>query len=64
MGEGQGKMVKIHFRNMRYFNNAGIRIAECVARQDGLLDTSSRVTTGEWDKVTCKKCLKYKENKE
>lgn len=48
----------IHFRNIRLFVNAGMRMPECYSHEE-LLDLSKGMlpTTGERSKVTCKACL-------
>lgn len=49
----------IHFRNTRYYNNAGIYFPECEARtntQYANMDATRWLISGIKDSVTCKKC--------
>jgi hypothetical protein len=50
--------MKIHKRDSMLFNNAGMAYPTCQSNTQ-LLDTdkSAWKTTGDNDKVTCKKCL-------
>lgn len=50
--------LKLHFRNIRLFNNAGMRMPECYAYARLLdCDKSRLPTTGNETLVTCKHCL-------
>ena len=54
--------MKIHYRNIRLRNNAGMDIPECKAYAELLDCDSGRWTmTGIKENVTCKKCLKVME---
>jgi hypothetical protein len=47
----------LHFRSIRLFNNAGIDFPVCYAGARLLdLDKSRLPTTGDANKVTCKRC--------
>lgn len=50
----------VHYRNSRLYVNAGMAVAECIARRDGPLDTEApenERTTGKAADVTCRACL-------
>lgn len=51
-------MNRLHFRNVRLRNNAGLDVPECKASAELLdLDSSHLATTGDRNAVTCKRCL-------
>lgn len=53
----------IHFRSIRLRNNAGIDFPACYASAELLdLDKTRLPTTGEQDKVTCKRCQRIASN--
>ena len=54
---------RIHFRNIRLFNNAGIVMPECKSN-DKLLNCNINWTiTSNKKEVTCKNCLKRMKGK-
>ena len=50
---------KLHWRDIRLFNNAGIAFPVCYAGAENLdTDKSGLPTTPDIDKVTCAHCLR------
>ena len=57
--------MKIHYRNIRHFINAGVSFPECYANAKTLdLDKTRLNVTHEKEKVTCKNCLKIIKKRE
>jgi len=54
----------VHFRNLRFRNNAGMDFPQCYSNADLLdLDKGRLPTTGVDTEVTCKRCLRYLKKK-
>jgi hypothetical protein len=52
--------MKIHLRDIRLRNNAGMDFPQCYVTTANLdIDKSRLPTTGDPKKVTCKRCLRY-----
>ena len=50
--------MKMHYRNLRLYCNAGMRFPECYAYAELLdVDKGRLPTTGKVSEVTCKHCL-------
>lgn len=51
--------MKMHFRDIRMSNNAGINFPNCCTNSELLdMDKARLPTTGNFKEVTCKRCLK------
>ena len=51
--------MKVHLRSIRLRNNAGMDFPECHSNAKLLdLNKARLATTGELEKVTCKRCIK------
>jgi hypothetical protein len=56
--DAQMKSKTVHLRDIRLYNNAGMRFPLCYANAKLLdLDKSCLPSTGEKDKVTCMNCI-------